>query len=158
MSWRPAKAFSLLELVTTTFLVGLLSVGIIFAYQEIFGSVSTREAEGHINRVVSAQQNFAGVYGKYTPFPADLSGMGRNLTVVAGRSKRSGEVSISVGEKGTLGVAALDDRGRCSVRRVSSLEDGSESTKVAFTPSAVCDGRAALPDGEPPIAATSAAF
>lgn len=145
---RRRRGFTLLELAITISILGLLSAGLVYAVGAVTATISAREAETLMDRVATAEMNFASVYGSYTAQPTDLTGLGRELIVVSGRATGFGQVSVALGDDGTLGIAAVDDRDRCIARYLTSLEAGAEQATVTVPETSVCDGAVALPDGE----------
>jgi prepilin-type N-terminal cleavage/methylation domain-containing protein len=146
---RTTAAFTLVELILVLAVLGLIA-------SIVFSSMSSsrrghREAMAAVtlNEAVLAQVTFAGTYGTYTGWPADLDLPG-DLRATARPSTGPNEVSLALGVDGSVGIAVkVDDGRRCLARRLSSFSaQGPSATMVDLGDDALCSGVSALPEGE----------
>jgi prepilin-type N-terminal cleavage/methylation domain-containing protein len=155
---RLRRGFTLLELSVTVVIAGIVATMGVVAVGALRDTTQARQAESLLDTVAMSQYRFALDYGRYTPLPEDLSLADRTLTVVATPSMSMFHVSIAVGSQGTLAMAVSDGADGCFARRVGQLGNGAETTAVDLGTGALCDARAALPAGESPVPAVTAAW
>lgn len=116
---RSPRAFTLIEvlavLVILSITVGIGYTLLTSATQSSYSQI----AQGYVNQVQTAEQNFYQQYGTYTPYPNDLSGISVPLVVVNTAATTQTEVSIAVGATtGDLGIAYLDGTNTCQLELV----------------------------------------
>lgn len=145
------RAFTLVEvaiMLSVVALIGLISYSAVSS-----GSVESRSRPAQLAtaRVLAAQQSFAAAHGRFTPDPAQLFGVGRDLTVTAAASTGSDIVSLAVSAEDTLVVAATGAEGTCFVSIVSSMAAGAELTESTSTDT--CLAANFLPGVETPLPA-----
>lgn len=145
---RARRAFTLLEMVMTVALVTVVTTVAVVGFAAISKRSESAAARADLDLVHSAQLRFASVYGTYTPHPDDLTGIPPGVTITSGIADQLGEVSIAVGEQGSLAVAAMNANDECIAARWLAYGTGNETVKVDFPSTAPCEARAALPPGE----------
>lgn len=99
----------MVELLVTLFLIGVLTVISLFAFNMLFGKGEEGEAKGRLDRVMLAQQGLASSYGQFSPYGRDLKIAGSDFTIVENGQVSAGvdQVSVAVSSNGELGVAVL---------------------------------------------------
>lgn len=132
------------ELVTTMFVVGVLTVVVSMGSKSVLESNENRAADANVDRVLLAQQTFANLYGSYTGFPSDL-GLIDGLTATVDISDGPSVVSIALGTAGTLGIAAKQDDNICIMISAEPLAAGGKVTKYESTGQA-CNASSVLGD------------
>lgn len=163
---RAARGFTLLEMVVSLVVVGILaSIGVATYHQHIVG-VRDRGARNVVLQVAADSQGLAAgsAVKKFTyaslvravrGLPASLAGDGAGTAftlIPDGPATRWGEVSVTLTENGTatqLGIATLSQTGHCITATVPL--SGSPIVTIDQSPAAgSCNGSGAMPD--PPTA------
>lgn len=154
---RQRRGFTMLEVVATFVLLGILAALATSGLSRAIARSDDAAAAASLDRVLLSQRTFANAFGEYASLPTDLRDLGRDVVVLADPTPSTGstEISIAVGEDGTLGVAVQSKTGTCIVRKVTPLSAGSEASVVPADGGGLCNGSRALPEGAPIRAATS---
>jgi type II secretory pathway pseudopilin PulG len=155
---RTRRAMTVTELIVAFILLGLLAALAGFGVTQIAERSRAETASTALVVVFDAQVQFAGIYGTYTPSAGDLELPSTEITVVDRPSLGPSEVSIAVGTDGTLALALENVDGGCVGILASSLGAGATRVPATFTSGSLCDARAILPAGEPPLPASSVAW
>lgn len=137
------RGFSLLELVFVFIAVALVGIILALTTSDVFENNSQRRADGHANEVLVAAQGFAQRHGGYSGYPGDY-GRFDGFDVVVGPSDGPDQVSVALGEKGTLGVAVRRSDDVCVLWRAVDLAAGGGSERMSPPKTAACDGAEAL--------------
>lgn len=148
------RAFTVLELVVTMVVVTTLaSVGAVG-----LNAVNDRQqrdiAKSDVDMVAQAQLRFASLYDTFTDYPLDLTGFAappKAITVVTNPAMESRVVSMALGSEGGLGLSARATDGSCWFRYLPPLGSLVEAEQWLVEDGALCEGRAAFPDGEHPL-------
>lgn len=156
MTGRRRRAFTLVEIVVTVVVASIIAGIVAASALTATGRAEDELTQGALRRFVVLEQQVASTWGSYTPLPADLSVPRDELQPVAGVAG-AGQVSIAVGDDGTLGLATLNGNGDCHGLRVSSVETGGEQTEV-LVDDEPCDAVAVLPAGEAPVEPVTVKF
>lgn len=149
---RTRKAFTLIELVVTIVIAGILiSVGVV-SYSFLNDEASATQAESLLDRVAVAQQVAAQDYGYYVTCSKNLGNVGNDVRVLDPSSPASatGDVSIAVNEDGYAAAAAISSDNVCLARVIAPivengemeslvLEDGQCTAQNAFTKSSLTE-------------------
>lgn len=146
------KAFTLMEVVVVFTLISIISL---FAYNMSPPSSTasrSRPAKLAATRVLSAQQTFAAANGRFTPDPAQLFGIGRDLTVTSATSTGQSIVSLAVSVEDTLAIASFGAEGVCFVYVMDSL--AVSATLTESTSPDTCLAANFLPGSETALPAT----
>lgn len=150
---RTRRGFSLLELVFVFIAVAVVGIVLALTTADVLDTNAQRRADNHANEVLVAEQRFAQRHGGFTGYPADL-GRFEDFDVIVGPSDGPDEVSIALGERGTLGVAVRRGDDHCVLWKAVDLAAGGGSQRLDPPRSAACDGIEAL--GSEPADASSA--
>ena len=152
-----ARAFTLIEISVTLILVGVLMGLAVVGYQTLQNKASDTNASNNSDRVILAEQSLFSDWGTFSPYAADVSRVGSDVTVVENitPSEAPETVSISVSDKGTLGVAVMSKTGVCQrvAVRAPTAASSTDPSPVTRPDSAPCTGAESFPPGE-----TAAAF
>lgn len=153
---RTRRGFSLLELVVTLVVLGVILGVAVLSYTNFLGPAREQRAGSLLDRVAAVEQPLARDWGSYSSWPADLADVGSDVTILnAAPAQAPGQVSVAVGAKGTLALATRVEGGSCLFRLVSALSDGGGTvTPSGMAASAACTGQSALPPAEPLLAQT----
>jgi hypothetical protein len=143
------RGYSLMELVIVFAAIALIGYLSTIAATRTLDRNTARGGEYAANQVVLAQQKFATQHGTFTGYPQDL-GEFKEFVVVNGPSITPTEVSVSLGENGTAGIAARVDEDNCVMWRLTDLADAGGAERLSAD-NRVCDGREALPASEPEV-------
>lgn len=147
------RGFSLLELVFVFVAVAVVGIVLALTTTDVLESNEQRRAEGYANEVLVVAQGFAQRYGGFSGYPGDY-GRFEDFDVVTGPSDGPEEVSVALGESGTLGVAVRRSDDTCVMWRATDLAAGGGSKRISVPRTAACDGVEAL--GAEPVAGASA--
>lgn len=145
------RGFTIIEMAVTLLVLGILMIAAAGTYTTVTSSTGSTNAEESIRRVASNEQLLARDWDRYSPFGADLTLSGADLTVVTSPTGSSGPdtVSLAVGSKGGLGLAAATGKGACRRFYLPPLTAAdNDLAAVADTTLAGCTGASALPSGE----------
>jgi prepilin-type N-terminal cleavage/methylation domain-containing protein len=148
------RAFTVFELVATMVVVAILaSVGAVG-----LNAVNDRQqrdvAKADLDMVAQSQLRFASLYDTFTDYPLDLTGFAappKAITVTTEPSSASRVVSIALGSEGGLGLSARAIDGACLFRYLPPLGSLVESEQWLAEEGALCEARAAFPEGEHPL-------
>lgn len=143
---RQHRGFTLLEMVSTLFVIGVVSLLAFNMIAPAADESAAQPAHLALSRVVAAEQVFAAGHGRFTPDPEQLDGVGRDLDVVSGPSTGPDVVSIAVSSDDTLVVAVLASDGSCRISTTTALPTGGRSTAASVP--LPCAAAAHLPAGE----------
>lgn len=154
---RDRKGFTLLEIVVTLVLLGIISGIGVTGTRAFLGRTSDSQAVATLDRVVLAQQSFANSFGGYASLPDDLTRLVRDTSLVSSPqvSDDPEVVSLAVGENGTLGLAVRSNSGMCYLRSITALNVGAQTVDAEAGEDQACNGAEALPNGEAPGIITS---
>jgi prepilin-type N-terminal cleavage/methylation domain-containing protein len=144
---RKRRGYTLIELIMVMAITGIFGVVVTIAAREVLDSESSKVADSNAQDVISKEQQFSQKYGSFTGFPEDIT-PARGYVLVTGTSRGPKEVSVALGENGTLGVAAMRDGDTCVHYRVVALDAGGGSSRLSLGESAACRGEEALPASE----------
>lgn len=130
----------------TLAVLGVLLLASVAGYRAIHGQANSTVAATSLSRVAAAQASMHREWGRYTPYGADLSLAGADVTAVDNVASSSpSQVSIAAGTKGGVGLAAADGRGTCVLAYLPPPTDtDSDLVSLGASSPAVCNGAAAL--------------
>ena len=147
---RGTRAFTLLELIVTLVITGILfSIGA-FSYEFVQRAADKGAAENALNNVLTTQVATGFDFGFYTLYADELAPTGGGVTIVeAGLPvTEMGEVSMAVSAENFLGLATLEDE-TCLALTAFPIN---EPTEIEwFTLDGECSGLAALQQRNPAV-------
>jgi len=145
-SQRSRRAFTLLEMAVAIMLIGMISlIGFRSTTKSTTRSLAST-AKLTLFRVLTAEQVYAASRGSFTASPDELSGIGRDLTVVSSASTSPQVVSLALSSGGTLALTVLASGGECFTLVSTPLEIGGEVSEGTY--SGTCSAAVLLPDDE----------
>jgi prepilin-type N-terminal cleavage/methylation domain-containing protein len=152
---RRPRAFSLIEMVCVIAIIGLL-VGVGVAnWTQLTGHQKNSRADANLDRVAVTEAQVAKDWNTYTALGSDLADVGADLTLLnGGRSTGETQVSLAVGDQGSLGMAVLSATKVCHLRLLAALSAGGGSTVVSAPAGANCAASSAFTGTEQPITQT----
>lgn len=152
-----ARAFTLAELMVVllvlSILAGLAGLSYSGTENDLFGS----NAKSVVSTVAQAEQRFAVDYGTYTSYGPDLSSLvNRGITLTNSASTGAFNVSLALGNDGTLGIAVqASGSGGCESAQVAPLSaagvtpaNAGALTATTIPAGTACTGENALPSGD----------
>jgi len=148
---RAQRGWTLVELAVTMVILAVLSAAIATSYQSFMNNKNDSAVRTLLDRVVLMEQQASTTWDHYTPYAVDLNNVGSDLTIVenAGPALDATQVSVIVGENGTLGLAARSQTGTCFLVSVTNaLDEGGPQRTDSSPVLDVCTATAALPAGE----------
>lgn len=154
------RGYTVIEIAVVVFIIGVFGVMVAIGALSVADSEAEKLAAAHAADAIAEQQRFAQRFGTYTGHPADLAAAD-GYDVVVDESSDHTQVSVALGESGTLGVAVRRNDSECLHWRVGALAAGGGVAEVTLAANAVCTGEEALPANEPRAAnsaTTSAAW
>lgn len=117
-----------------------------------FKAVNARQnrsaARSDISSVMQAQMRFLSVYDTFTDFPADLSGVPRQITVQTNPATSHHQVSIALSQSGALGLASVGIDGTCAFAFVPAVGGTGSLTEWYGNTGDLCDARSTIPAGD----------
>lgn len=140
----------MLEIVAVIALMSLLaSLGVV-GFSRVNAESGLRLAQGDIASVRTAQVRHATAHGRFTPDPAFLR-LPAGVSATAGPSLDPGEVSVAVGEDGSLALAAKGTADTCATTHLTVWSGPRVETTGSLPPHNVCDARSVLEEGVVPL-------
>ncbi len=145
-SLRSRRAFTLMEMVVAIMIIGMIGlIGFRYAASSATRSMSST-AKLSLSRVLTAEQVYASSRGSFTASPDELSGIGRDLTVVSSASTSPQVVSLALSSGGTLALAVLASGGECFTLVSTPQELGGEISEGMSA--GTCSAAVLLPEDE----------
>ncbi len=137
------RAFTLLEILAALVVSLILALVGTLTYSTLKDSIADRDAKNSVERVLTAERNWAARNGSWTQDPNELTGT-QGLTVTAGASTEPGIVSISTQDGLELGVATLSESGTCLAAYAADPLVGSGFRWVEMPSTQPCSGQVAV--------------
>lgn len=149
---RRTRGFTLLEMVAVLVILGVLVSIAAANWGFIVSRGRSIEGGAAIDRIVALEGPIGRDYGSYTQWPSDLGDKSTSDTVLGdGVSTQSTEISVALGDQGSLALAVQTSSG-CIYRVVSSVVTGAaQSTPAGVPANAACQADAAFTGAENPI-------
>lgn len=137
---------SLIELIVTFIVMGILIGTSITFLASLADKTAQRSQVQILDRVATAEQSFESGFGSFTGWGADLIAyVGKDISVRAGSSTSSSQVSVAVSDEGYLALALLLDD-TCFWRTLTPAVLGGEATSGSEVVNE-CDAVSYLPLG-----------
>lgn len=119
--------YSLLELSVVVVLTAMAAAGAAVIGLHVVRATHATATKTMLETVTAAELAHAGRTGSYST-STDVLGTLDGITVVSAASTRPGEVSLSLGDGGTLVIAMSDEEGVCHVRVLGDILGGAART------------------------------
>jgi len=145
------SGYSLVEMVVVLVLLSLLVVGAATGYRSFQSSGVDARADAALVAVFDSQLQFRLQFGTFAADPGELPISSGNVTATGGASSHPEEVSVVVGEAGTLALAVRVAGERCRWKTVGTREAGGSVDRGERSDSD-CQAATHLPSGEEPAA------
>lgn len=149
-----SHGYSLLEMVIVLILISILALGAATALRSFQQSGTGAEADAAMLAVFDSQLRFRQQYGTFATDPAELPLADGQATVTTGPSEGPREISVVVGDTGTLALAAQVTSSTCRWRTVESAVSGG-SIDQGEEDTSICAAESHLPESEAPEPASA---
>jgi prepilin-type N-terminal cleavage/methylation domain-containing protein len=158
-----SAGFTLIELVITVSILLLLVAATVFGANAFLARSDEQRSQADLDMVHTTQVAFATSFGRFTPWPADLTDANdipdadgaltlpdSGLLVTPLPAVDAGDISLAVGTAGSLALATLTPDDVCITLLVPSPDASGTPEEGTLTLPQACDARAVLPAGEAP--------